>query len=92
MLFESKRSESDIINKILVETKDGIKKTQLMYNANMSNTQLDRYLEKLIDQQFVEQRTNANDGTKFYLTEKGEQLDTAFQQVFTILNQCHKEE
>ena len=92
MIFESKRSEADIINKILIETKDGIKKTHLMYKANMSNTQLDRYLKKLIDQQFIVERVNENDGTKFYLTEKGEQLDTAFQQVFNILNQSIKKE
>jgi len=87
MLFKSQRSESDIIHDILVETKDGIKKTQLMYKANMSNTQLDRYLEKLIEQQFIQLRTNTDNGTTYQLTEKGKQLDTALQQVLKILDQ-----
>ena len=86
MIFESKRSEADIIDKILVETKDGIKKTHLMYKANMSNTQLDRYLEKLIEQQFIQLRTNTDNGTTYQLTEKGKQLDTALQQVLKIID------
>ena len=82
VLFESKRSESDIIGNILVETRDGIKKTQLMYKAKMSNTQLDRYLEKLIDHQCIEKRCDADDGTLYYLTSKGEQVEEVLQQVF----------
>lgn len=88
MLFESKRSESDIIQKILSETKHGIKKTQLMYNANMSNTQLDRYLVKLIEQQFIEQRNEEDNGTLYYLTPKGEKLDNALKQIFELLENC----
>ena len=87
MLFEIKRSESDIINNILSETKEGIKKTQLMYNAKMSNTQLTRYLDKLIEYEFIKEHNNSNDNTTYHLTKKGEQLDTALQQVFKILEE-----
>jgi len=87
LIFETKRSESDIINNILKETKDGIKKTQLMYKAKMSNTQLSRYLDKLIEQGFIEEQNNNGDGTFYHQTKKGEKLDTALQQVFKILDE-----
>lgn len=81
MLFESKRSESDIISKILIESRDGIKKTQLMYNAKMSNTQLDRYLEKLIKHQCIKENCDTTNGTLYCLTEKGEKLESLLQQI-----------
>ena len=84
MLFKSQRSESDIIHDILVETKDGIKKTQLMYKANMSNTQLDRYLKKLIGLQIIEERKD-NDCTLYCLTSKGEKVESIVQQLTTLL-------
>lgn len=53
----------------------------------MSNTQLTRYLDKLIEYEFIKEQNNSNDNTTYHLTKKGEQLDTALQQVFTILNE-----
>ncbi len=86
MIFESKRSESDIVCKILVETREGIKKTQLMYNAKMSNTQLDKYLDKLIEQDFIEERRDNDSNTLYYTTDKGEKLDAILQQALALLN------
>ena len=85
MLFDSKRSQLEIVNDILVETRDGIKKTQLMYKAKMSNTQLDRYLEKLIEQQCIEIRSDTEKGSLYYLTGKGENLEVSLKQVFKFL-------
>ncbi len=86
MIFESKRSESDIVCKILVETRKGIKKTQLMYNAKMSNTQLDKYLDKLIQKNFIEEREENGSNTLYYTTDKGEKLDAILQQALAIVN------
>ena len=85
MLFKSKRSETDIINEILVETRDGIKKTQLMYKTKMSNMQLSRYLEKLIERQIMEVKIDSNGDTFYYLTEGGKRLISPLQQVISIL-------
>ena len=53
----------------------------------MSNTQLTRYLDKLIEYEFIKEHINSNDNTTYHLTKKGEQLDTALQQVFKILEE-----
>ena len=87
MICKTKRSESVIIHTILNETKDGVKKTRLMYNAKMSNTQLDRYLEWLLEQQIVEKRTENGSDILYYSTEKGEKLAEMLQQIVPILNQ-----
>ena len=87
MICKTKRSESVIIHTILNETKEGVKKTRLMYNAKMSNTQLDRYLEWLLEQQIVEKRTENGSDILYYSTEKGEKLAEMLQQIVPILNQ-----
>ena len=84
MLFESRRSESDIINTILQVTREGINKTQLEYKAKMSNTQLSRYLNKLMEEEIIEQKNN-NGNTLYFLTDKGEILAKSLQQVIKIL-------
>ena len=86
MICKSKRSESVIIHTILNETKDGVKKTRLMYNAKMSNTQLDRYLEWLLEQEIVEKRVENGSDILYYSTEKGEKLAEMLQQIVPILN------
>lgn len=74
LIFESKRSESDIIHKILSETKKGIKKTHLMYKANLSNKQLNRYLNILVEKRFVEKKGTLHNGKQYFLTNKGIRL------------------
>jgi predicted transcriptional regulator len=86
VIFEAKRSESDIIQKILSETRDGIKKTQLMYNANMSNTQLTRYLDILLKKEFIKEKENG-DGKKYHLTDKGTKLLDPLNEVITIIHE-----
>lgn len=87
MIFDSKRSESDIIYIVLNETVHGIKKTQLMYNANMSNTQLNRYLDILIDKKFIEERETQQQGKKYYLTDKGGELLDPLNQVISLFKE-----
>jgi predicted transcriptional regulator len=86
MICKSKRSESVIIHTILNETREGVKKTRLMYNAKMSNTQLDRYLEWLLEQEIVEKKIEDGGDILYYSTEKGEKLAEMLQQIVPILN------
>ena len=86
MVSRSKRSESVIIENILQETRTGVKKTRLMYNAKMSNTQLDRYLEWLLEQEIVEKRTENGSDVLYYSTEKGEKLSDLLKQILPLLN------
>ena len=74
MIFEKKRSESDIIYELLSATLPGIKKTRLMYKTNMSNTQLTRYLETLIEKDIICVTPTNPEGNIYYVTEKGKEI------------------
>ncbi|MFH1376922.1 MAG: winged helix-turn-helix domain-containing protein [Candidatus Woesearchaeota archaeon] len=74
--MERKRSRLDIINDILVsiqEKKGEIKPTHLMYKANLSHTQMNNYLQGLIEKNFI-QRTKVKDKDFIAITEKGHQF------------------
>ena len=51
----------------------------------MSNMQLSRYLEKLIERQIMEVKIDSNGDTMYYLTEGGKRLISPLQQVISIL-------
>jgi len=87
MFFESKRSESDIVHNILVETRKGAKKTQLVYNAKMSNTQLNKYLGRLIEQDFIQEKKDNGNNTLYYTTEKGKKMDAVLKQALALISE-----
>jgi len=61
-----KRSSYDIIYDILVTCKPGVKKTRLMYNANLSFEVLKKYVDVLVEKQLILKKDE-----KFFVTEKG---------------------
>jgi predicted transcriptional regulator len=61
-----KRSSYDIIYDILESCKYGVKKTRLMYNANLSFQVLEKYVIKLTEKGLILKKED-----KFFITEKG---------------------
>lgn len=73
-MVNNRRSEFEIINKLLNISKSGAKKTELLYQANLSYTQLTSYLSFLIDKEIIESikvENNGNNGFLYQLTDKG---------------------
>ena len=64
--IKHRRNNTDILAKMLEVAKEGTQKTQIMYKANLSFTQLNEYLPFLIQNDFVE--VTVNDGKKTYVT------------------------
>lgn len=60
------RRTSEIISDILNIAKNGARKTRIMYQANLSFTQLKKYLEFLINKGLLEQKEDI-----FKTTDKG---------------------
>lgn len=61
----------DILARMLEVAKEGSLKTQIMYKANLSFTQLNEYLTFLVQNDFVKVTFN-EDGREIYvITEKG---------------------
>ena len=77
-MFNKRRSEIQIIGDILDLSKEGAKKTEILYRSNMSFSQLQDYLSYLIEKDIIEEIIVANDngtvGKTFINTEKGNSL------------------
>jgi predicted transcriptional regulator len=74
MVVNNRRSELEIISKILDLSKDGAKKTEILYYGNLSYMQLKSYLNFLIKNNILEEKEVRNNGNihKLYKpTEKG---------------------
>ena len=75
--MENRRSEFEIIGKILDLSKNGAKKTEILYKGNFSYTQLTRYLTFLIKKDILVVKITKDDGynSKSYkITKKGQDL------------------
>lgn len=72
MIYNNKRSETEIIANILTSAMVDVKKTQLLYKTNISYTHFIRYFNFLIDKQFIEIKNGNPSGKLYHTTKKGE--------------------
>ncbi|MEM5793711.1 MAG: winged helix-turn-helix domain-containing protein [Candidatus Aenigmatarchaeota archaeon] len=79
---ERHRGEFEIIADILSLTSKPINKTQIMYKANLSFLQLERYLKKVLSCGLVEQK---NSPITYKITEKGKKFLEIYSQIMQIL-------
>jgi predicted transcriptional regulator len=64
-----KRDKLDIIESILLICKDGAKKTEIVYKANLNFKNAEVYLKWLIDREMI-----MKEGKIFEITSKGSEL------------------
>jgi predicted transcriptional regulator len=85
VIFETKRSELEIVEEILSLAREETKKTWLMYQTNLCYSQFVLYLNFLIEKKFLEIHNGVAYGTSTYMiTEKGKQF---LQSIDTVLVQ-----
>ena len=73
-MVNNRRSEMEIIAEILKLSKDGSKTTELLYQGNLSYTQLKNYLPFLLEKNILEEGFAINNGNTcrlYKVTEKG---------------------
>ena len=58
-MFETKRSELDLIYELLSVASVEIKKTRLMYKTNMTHAQITKYLNKLVELDVINEKNDA---------------------------------
>ncbi len=82
-----RRSEIEIIGEILDLSKEGAKKTEILYQNNMSFLQLQHYLSFLLEKNIVEENNIISDNgrsIKIYVTtEKGNNLLEKINNLYT---------
>jgi len=86
-LFNKRRSEIQIIGEILDLSKNGAKKTEILYQSNMNFSQLQNYLSHLLEKDILEESFITNDNgikSKIYVTtEKGSDLLDEINKLYT---------
>ena len=76
-MVNRRRSELDIISQIIKLSRNGAKKTEILYQGNLSYTQLKDYLPFLIEKDILEERIVKKDNGHFKVyksTKKGDNL------------------
>lgn len=77
-MFNKRRSEIQIIKEILDLSKNGAKKTEILYQGNMSFSQLQNYLSYLIEKKVIEEniyyKENGSSNKVYITTKKGNDL------------------
>ena len=75
--MNNRRSELEIIGNIIDISKNGAKKTEILYKGNFSFSQLTGYLTFLLEREILEEKTtnNSANNNKYYIsTKKGKDL------------------
>ena len=67
----SNRTRIEILASILNVASNGSLKTHIMYKANLSHRQLEKYLEFLIRNMLLEETNEPDVGRRYRLTQKG---------------------
>ena len=87
-MVDVRRSELDIIIEILKLSRNGTKKTNILYKGNLSYTQIQNYLPFLIKKQILEEYLveEKDKNYKFYkITPKGLDLLQSARKTLTLL-------
>ena len=90
MMYERKnnRGKIQIMGDVLALATSGIKKTHIMYKANLSYEQVHLYLGELIGKRLIMQDVSSADGVVYRTTTKGRE----FLQYYTRLVEFLEEE
>ena len=81
-----KRSRIDTLCTILTISINGIKKTHIMYRANLSHIQLEKFLNVLISKDLLI-RTIDGDGSSYKTTSKGLEFIKEFEKIQILLGE-----
>jgi len=74
MRLNRRRSDIEIIADMLKVGENGAGKTEIMYSANMSYRQIQKYLGYLISQGFIDQIKMGNPSVTYRVTDSGLKL------------------
>jgi predicted transcriptional regulator len=85
MKVNRRRSNIEIIAEMLKVGENGAGKTKIMYNANLSYSQIQKYLGYLISQGFIDKLELGNPSVTYRVTESGQRLLSSISSVVEML-------
>jgi len=85
MRLNHRRSNIEIIAEMLRVGENGAGKTEIMYGANMSYAQIQKYLAFLMSQDLINKVEVGNPSIKYRVTDKGSKLLESINNIMEIL-------
>jgi predicted transcriptional regulator len=83
--MNQRRSNIEIIGDMLKVGENGAGKTEIMYSANMSYSQIQKYLSFLIGHGFIDRLEIGNPVVTYRVTEKGLALLRSIETILEVL-------
>ncbi|MCX6005778.1 MAG: hypothetical protein NTZ34_00750 [Chloroflexi bacterium] len=90
--MNQRRSNIEIISDMLRIGANGAGKTEIMYSANMSYRQIQKYLKFMMAQGLIDKVEIGNPSVAYQVTEKGHGLRQSIETVLEVLNFKEPEE
>jgi predicted transcriptional regulator len=84
--MNQRRSNIEIISEMLRIGATGAGKTEIMYSANMSYSQIQKYLKFMMSQGLIHKVEIGNPSVTYVVTEKGHGLRRSIETVLEVLN------
>ena len=84
--MNQRRSNIEIISEMLRIGASGAGKTEIMYSANMSYKQIQKYLKFMMAQGLIDKLEVGNPAVTYAVTEKGHGLRKSIEVVLEVLN------
>lgn len=85
MRVSQRRSNIEIIAEMLKVGENGAGKTRIMYNTNLSYTQIQKYMGYLLGRGFISEMQVGNPSVTYQITEKGLKLLQSINSVMEML-------
>ena len=89
---KNNRGKIQIMGDVLALATSGIKKTHIMYRANLSYEQVHLYLGELIGKRLISQDVSSSDGVVYRTTEKGREFLLCYTRLVEFLEEEGKQE
>jgi|SRR5215216_3341908 len=89
---KNNRGKIQIMGDVLALATSGIKKTHIMYRANLSYEQVQLYLGELIGKSLITQDVSSPDGVVYRTTEKGREFLLYYTRLVEFLEEEKEEE
>ena len=86
-----RRSHFEIIAEMIKIGENGAGKTEIMYSANMSYGQIQKYLGFLLSHGFIEKLKMGNPSVTYHMTDSGEKLLKSINTVMEMLGDVDEE-
>ena len=90
MIFKNKRSEIEILDSILSKADVEVKKTRMLYNANMSHLQFSNYFDFLLSHGFISIVQDNPSQKTYIITEKGKVFHNSIKSILALTNKKSK--